>query len=361
MVTLSLCMIVRDEEDVLERCLKSIKDIVDEIIIVDTGSIDKTKEIALKYTDKLYHFEWIDNFAAARNFSFSKAEKDFVMWLDADDVIWEEDIKKLKELKEELSNDTDYVTMIYNLDFDEFGNVNLSNRRIRLVNRLKNYKWYGAVHECFKVQPEDKLINSDVCVTHKKLKSSGNRNIQIYSKRLKEGKEFTPRDYYCYANELLCHKDYNEAIENYEKYLELEASYSDKINAASKLADCYFNVKKFEKAKIATLKSFVYGIPRAEQCCKLGFYFFMENRIDCAVYWYDIATKLSKPEGSWEFFNDACWTWLPHIQLSICYIKLGDYEKAYEHNNIAKDYRPQDEAILFSENLIKKLISKSKE
>ena len=73
MITLSLCMIVKDEEDVLGRCIDSVKSIVDEIIIVDTGSVDATKDIAKSYTDKVYDFKWIDDFSAARNFSFSKA------------------------------------------------------------------------------------------------------------------------------------------------------------------------------------------------------------------------------------------------------------------------------------------------
>ena len=72
MISISLCMIVKNEEDVLERCLESVKLIADEIIIVDTGSTDKTKEIACKFTNKLYNFEWIDDFAAAKSYIHSK-------------------------------------------------------------------------------------------------------------------------------------------------------------------------------------------------------------------------------------------------------------------------------------------------
>ena len=93
MKEISLCMIVRDEEKVIARCLDSVKDIVDEIIVVDTGSIDNTKEIVAKYTKKIYDFEWVNDFSKARNFSFSKATKDYIMWLDADDVIMPEDRK----------------------------------------------------------------------------------------------------------------------------------------------------------------------------------------------------------------------------------------------------------------------------
>lgn len=84
-ITISLCMIVKNEEMVLSRCLESIKDIVDEIIIIDTGSTDKTKEIARLYTDKVYDFKWTQDFSQARNYSFSKATKDYQMWLDAEE------------------------------------------------------------------------------------------------------------------------------------------------------------------------------------------------------------------------------------------------------------------------------------
>ena len=85
-MTLSVCLIVKDEEEVLERCLSCLT-FADEIVVVDTGSRDDTRKIAARFTDKIYDFAWRDDFAAARNYAFSKATKDLVMWLDADDVI----------------------------------------------------------------------------------------------------------------------------------------------------------------------------------------------------------------------------------------------------------------------------------
>ena len=76
LIGISLCMIVKNEERVLARCLNSALRAVDEIITVDTGSTDKTKEIAARYSDKVFDFEWCDDFSAARNFAFSKAERD---------------------------------------------------------------------------------------------------------------------------------------------------------------------------------------------------------------------------------------------------------------------------------------------
>ncbi len=98
MPTLSICMIVRDEEDTLARCLNCVKTLADEIIVVDTGSVDKTLEIARKFTKKIYRFKWNDDFSAARNYAFSKASCDFVMWLDADDVITDENAELIKAL-----------------------------------------------------------------------------------------------------------------------------------------------------------------------------------------------------------------------------------------------------------------------
>ncbi|MDF2952174.1 MAG: hypothetical protein K0S18_1757, partial [Anaerocolumna sp.] len=87
MISITACIIVKNEETVLARCLDSLQYIVEEIIIVDTGSEDGTKEIARGYTDKIYDFNWTNDFAAARNFSISKATNEFILVLDADEYI----------------------------------------------------------------------------------------------------------------------------------------------------------------------------------------------------------------------------------------------------------------------------------
>lgn len=94
--SLSLCMIVRDEEQWLESCLQSVQSIVDEIVIVDTGSIDATKAIAQNYGAKIYDWEWQDDFAAARNVSLEKATGDWILVLDADEVIAKDDLEVIQ-------------------------------------------------------------------------------------------------------------------------------------------------------------------------------------------------------------------------------------------------------------------------
>ena len=109
MIQISCCMIVKNEEKILARCLESIADLMDEIIIVDTGSDDRTKEIAAGYTDKIYDFEWVDDFSAARNFAFSKATKDYIYSADADEVVDEENRQRFRELKQIILPEIDIV------------------------------------------------------------------------------------------------------------------------------------------------------------------------------------------------------------------------------------------------------------
>ena len=133
MVTVSLCMIVKNEEDVLARCLESAADLVDEIVIVDTGSTDRTREAAGQFTGRVYDFDWVDDFSAARNYAFSLAEKDYCMWLDADDMLLEEDRAAFRELKEGLDPAVCVVMAKYNTGFDEDGSVTFSYFRERLI------------------------------------------------------------------------------------------------------------------------------------------------------------------------------------------------------------------------------------
>lgn len=183
MITVSLCMIVKNEEDVLARCLESVSDLVDEIIIVDTGSADRTREIAEQFTGRVYDFTWIDDFAAARNYAFSLAEKDYCMWLDADDVILDGDRAAFEMLKEALDPGVNVVMAKYNTGFDEDGNVTFSYYRERLIKNHAGMRWEGAVHEA--VAPVGRVVYSEFAVTHRKLcLSDPDRNLRIYESQL---------------------------------------------------------------------------------------------------------------------------------------------------------------------------------
>lgn len=347
MISISLCMIVKNEELVINRCLSCVADIVDEIIIVDTGSTDRTKAIVQSYTESVYDFEWIDDFSAARNYAFSKASKDYILWLDADDVLLEQDQQKLRALKETLSPDTDSVTMLYHLSSDEYGNVTFSLRRNRLVKRSKSFRWIGPVHEYLEVYGN--VINSDVAVTHLSLNHDPDtgRNLKIYEKREAAGESFPPRDLFYYANELKDHRQFEKSINYYEQFLHTGKGWiEDILTACSRLADCYHELGNEQAAFESSIRSLQFAAPWAEFCCRIGYRFLELNNYNTAIYWYKLATELELPADYMGFHNPSFSTWLPHLQLAVCYDRIGEHVLANQHNETALTYRPGDETML---------------
>lgn len=354
MISISLCMIVKNEEAVIARCLDSVKDLVDEINIVDTGSTDNTKEIVQQYTNRVFDFNWIDHFAAARNFSFQQATKDYILWLDADDILTIEEHAKFKSLKNTLDPETDVVSMNYYLSFNDDGNIASLIRRNRLVKREKNFQWIGAVHEYLEVYGT--ILDSDIGVSHLPLSHDTHRNIEIYKKLIRDGKELSPRDIYYYANELKDHQIYEEAIYYYEQFLTTNLGWvEDCIQACYKLSDCYAAIKDDENKITSVLRSFEYDIPRPEACCRLGFHFMEQSKNKAAIYWYKQALTVKIPPNS-PFKNNTYTTWLPHLQLCVLYDRLQQYELAYFHNEKARSFKPNDERILFNQKYFNKIL-----
>lgn len=346
-------MIVKDEENSLARCLESIHDLVDEIIIVDTGSVDQTKHIARHYTNKIYDFKWVDDFSSARNYSFKLATKQYIMWLDADDVISKPNRKLLKQLKDHLDPAVNSVTMKYLVNIDKFGNPSFIIKRNRLIKSSCQFKWKGAVHEYLEVSGP--ILHSDISIHHFKNKTDNSmRNLQIYEKQLNKGTVFSPRDLFYYANELRRHNELHKAIKYYTLFLNhKEAWKEDKIASCGRLADCYHLLDDQEKERESIYKSFEYDTPRADFCCRLGNLFLGKNQVNEAIYWYEYASKLTWDKNCMGFYHVPSWTWLPHLKLSICYYKKGDFKKAYKHNKLALEHLPYDSGLINNRKLIK--------
>ncbi|MFB5660869.1 glycosyltransferase [Alteribacillus sp. HJP-4] len=354
MVTISLCMIVKNEEEVLARCLDSIKDVVDEINIVDTGSTDRTVEIAKEYTDRLFFFEWTGSFTDARNESFKYATKDYILYLDADDVVLEEDRNKLKTLKVTLDPSVDSVSMYYNAGTDEFGNVTLQYRRNRLVKRSRNFQWKGEAHNYLEVGGH--IINSDVAITHKKISHSVGRNLSIYEQKIKNGDTFGARDYFYYGNELRENGHHEKAIESYTKNIEMKEGWiEDKVYACINRADCYRFINDTDNELASLFESLKFSrTPRPETCSRIGFNFQRKREFTSAIFWYKLATTLETDPNKWSFTYPAYSTWYPHLQLCVCYYNLQDFENSYAHNEKAREYRPEDSRVLFNKDLLEK-------
>lgn len=200
MATISLCMIVKNEEQVLKRCLDSIYDLVDEIIIVDTGSGDSTKSIAAEYTDKIYDFEWIHDFSAARNYSFSKCSMDYIYVADADEYLDEANRMQFKLLKDNIFPEIEIVQMMYEtISHDTVLNIHREYRP-KLYKRLREFTWIDPVHETVRLDPL--VFDSDIVVTHAPLSNHSKRDFSIFEKAIERDGILSENVSHMYAIEL---------------------------------------------------------------------------------------------------------------------------------------------------------------
>ena len=153
MIPISLCMITKNESDKLDRCLAAVKDLPLEIIVVDTGSTDNSIEVARKYTEHVYHFDWISDFAAARNFSVSKATNDWILVLDTDEYVTSVDMEAIYKLIDENATG---VGCLIRTSPDTVGSITVDH-----VERLFNKKFYmykRPIHE--QVLPIDETLTA---------------------------------------------------------------------------------------------------------------------------------------------------------------------------------------------------------
>lgn len=355
MASVSLCMIVKNEEEVLERCLGSVAGIVDEIVVVDTGSSDRTKEIARRFTDKVYDFVWTDDFAAARNFAFLKGTKEYLMWLDADDIVPEPERDKLLALKQRLTDDpVDVVMLKYSIAFDDKGNSTFSFYRERLVKRSPGAVWIGKIHEV--IVPFGRIIKEDIRIEHRKLKASDpDRNLRIFEKMLGEGQILSARELYYYGKELYYHKRYHDAAKVLAEFLERPDGWAeDQLDACRHIAYCFYQLSEKRKALWALLRGLEFGFPRAELCCDLGWWFLQEKRYEDAVFWYRQALKdRQKTEGT-GFIQEDCHGYLPCLQLCVCYDRLGKTELAEQFNKRAERFKPGTRACAYNRTYFEK-------
>ena len=221
-------MIAKNEEKNIEECLKRLQPYGFEIVVVDTGSTDRTREIAAKYTQKVFDFEWCNDFSKARNFSISKASNDMVLVLDCDEMITYLDQKRLMDL---VRKNNTMLGMIQLDDVDSSGNdtVTRSYPIERIFNR-KLYHYEGRIHE--QVVPicncvKSKKIKCPITVEHHGYDSTyvdvvakGRRNLELLCQTLQDGRA-TAYDYFQIAQSYRLMKEDEKSIPYFEKALDL--------------------------------------------------------------------------------------------------------------------------------------------
>ena len=299
---ISLCMITKNEEKYLEQCLDSVKDLVDEIIIVDTGSTDQTKEIAKKFNAKVYDFKWIDDFSAARNESLKHAAKDWILALDADEFLDEEGLNTIKELVK--NKETDAFLLLqknYTNDTSIAGFVNeehIKESKIyagwygsfiaRLFRNKNGYSFEGTVHEL--VEPSIQSKNGKIAATNIPIHHYGNTNPEIAKKK---------RQFYLE----LCKKKVKQNPSD-NSYFELGVLYKENNNFEAA-------VKSFKKAiKLNPKHSMAFY--------ELGVIYEQQKNYDEAIKNYTESLRIK--ENSEAFQN-----------LGVCYLKKGLLKEAYRN------------------------------
>ncbi len=266
-------MIVKNEERVLGRCLDSIKDIADEIVIVDTGSTDKTKEIAAGYTDRIYDFAWTGSFSDARNFAFSKTTCDYIYSADADEVIDERNLRKFKELKAVLMSEIEIVQMIYvNPASINMAYNNLRELRPKLFKRLRPFVWIDPIHETVRTEPL--VYDSDIEILHLPEENHAKRDFSAFLRVLGKDKTMSDRLFSMYAKELFFNgeaSDFKAAEPYFEKRITGEETYENYEAYAVNLRSAFENGET-ERIKKADEEFESLGFKPAEICYTLGLY-----------------------------------------------------------------------------------------
>ena len=354
--SLSVAFIVKDEEKVLERILKCAQKFADEIIVVDTGSADKTKEIALKYTDKVYDFVWCDDFSKARNFSFSKAKCDYVMWLDADDFLFKKDIEKLKKLK---SEEFDVAFLPYVSGFDENFKPTFMFERERVLRREKNFVWQEPVHEV--IAPYGKSVHKDIKIFHfQSEKERTGRNLKIYEKRVASGEKLSPRSQFYYARELFFNNHYEKAILTFQEFLKRDDAWvENKIEACLNLSNCYLMTKKTDEALKILFSSFFFDLPRAEILCQIGKIYASFDKTK-AIYYYRLALGCHPDTSKGSFVSTSFYNFTPAIELCLLYYEIGDLKTSFKYHKLSQKFNPTHPSVIHNEKVFSRLKQEKK-
>jgi glycosyltransferase involved in cell wall biosynthesis len=262
--TVSLCMMVKDEEELLPHCLDSLIDVVDEIIIVDTGSTDRTVEIAKRYGARVYHHPWENDFSKHRNQSISYASKDWIFIMDADEEFFCEDAPKIKSILQETHADFLYLQCY---DLEKTGTVHGVFNQIRLFINGLGMGYTETVHN--QLQTVGKGAYTKLRFRHygydlspEKMQEKHLRTTTLLLKKIQKDPE-NPYPHYQLAASYSMNREFERAIEEGEKALTLMRQ--------SGLKDSYFVTVFYTVAQ----GYFALGdLDRAEKICREALDFF---------------------------------------------------------------------------------------
>ena len=337
MTTISVCMIVKNEEKVLARCLDSLAGLWEELIIVDTGSSDKTKEIAAKYTDKIYDFVWTGNFSDARNFSFSKASCDYIYSADADEELDEENRQKFFRLKQALADheEIEIVQMYYGNQLSQDSIYNFDKEyRPKLYKRLRNFVWQEPIHEAVRLTPV--VYDSDIVICHKPHGQHGSRDLTYFEKMLEKNENISERLRDIYLRELYFAGEVHNLKKADNYLMQLVTTESSDSDVFQKAVAILCKKARLSESDIEMMKFALKGVASqgsSELCMELGHYFYEKEDWEEAAIWYYNAAYETPCQMSLKAATSE-----PLSRLVNCYEKMELWD-------VAQEYRKQLENV----------------
>jgi len=253
---ISICIITKNQSKNIRECLKCLIPLMYEIIVVDTGSTDNTKDVALEYTDKVFDYKWCNDFSAARNFSISKATQKYVMIIDSDEFLTGFNQIELEYL---IKNNSKYVGRICrtNLRWDGNEQVKITDNINRLFPK-ELYHYFGRIHEQIVANDSNEYFtyNLPIFIEHSGydgdiefLKIKTQRNIELLNKDLEENGE-DPYTLYQMGKSYYMQQNYGYACEYFTKVLSFDLN--PKLEYVIDLVETYgyslINLKRFKDA-----------------------------------------------------------------------------------------------------------------
>jgi len=336
--SISLCIIVKNEEHNLPRLLKSVEGCFDEICITDTGSTDKTVEIAESFGAKVSHFTWCFDFAKARNYNFSQATGEYIMWLDADDVL--ETKEKFILWRDTCLKLSDYYLAKYDYTSNEKGHAVCSFFRERIIKNNYGMEWVYFVHEGIKPHSKFGPIKVDKVTTwsvrhmrtEQDLVADKERNLKIFEYNKDK---LDSRMLYYFG------KEYHDVGKHFDACMKLQEAVSkpdlelhDRVLAMQYLGYCYIALKEFDKCISISLTALHLDPNRAEFYCNIGDSYLAKNQPQSALPFFEAASNCTMNTqqglGIAIFHSDLLYTTYPRNQISRIYFHLGQLERAIE-------------------------------
>lgn len=319
-MTISMCMIVKNEESRLEKCLQSYAPLMDEIIIVDTGSTDNTKEIAAGYTNLIYDFTWTGDFSDARNYAASKATCDYIFSADADETLDEENRQAFAILKEALIPEVEIVQMRYGNQLEHGSIYNFDcELRPKLFKRLRTFTWIEPIHETIRTLPV--VFDSDIIITHSPSENHAARDLAAFRKMIEEGTPLSDRLHGIYAKELYvsgADSDFLLAQPFFTDSFYREGSSQDRRQEALCIMVRAARIQNKLSENLEKWKNDIDVLKCSELCFELGMYY-MEQKtaqqsMEQAVCYFTAAAEETYPVLNIHYGQDY-----PKQKLKECY------------------------------------------